>query len=51
MSEAAYIENIASVTYPDPYTGAEVTVWSNVVQTEILEPHTIDVVATAEPIQ
>ena len=46
----AYIENTASMTYPDPYTGAEVTVYSNAVQTDILEPHTVTIQATAVPI-
>jgi len=45
----AYIENTASMTYLDPYTGAEVTVYSNTVRTEII-PHTVDVTATAVPI-
>ena len=44
----AYIENTVSMTYLDPYTGEEVTVWSNTERTEILEPHTVDVTATAE---
>ena len=45
----AYIENVASMRYPDPYTGAEVTVQSNVVRTEIVA-HTVDVTAIVEPI-
>ena len=43
----AYIENTASMTYLDPYTGEEVTVWSNTERTEILVPHTVDITATA----
>ena len=46
----AYIENTASATYTDPATGADVTVQSNTVQTEIV-PHTVDVTATVVPIQ
>jgi len=45
----AYIENTASMTYTDPYTGLEVTVYSNTAQTEI-PPHTVDVTATVVPI-
>ena len=45
----AYIENVASMTYPDPATGEDVTVQSNVVRTEIVA-HTVDVTATVEPI-
>ena len=42
----AWIENVASATYTD--AGEEVTVESNVVQTDV--PHTVDVTATAVPI-
>ena len=45
----AYIENTASATYTDPATGADVTVQSNTVRTEIV-PHTVDVTAVVEPI-
>jgi len=47
----AWIENVASMTYTNPYSGERVTVYSNTVRAEVLEPHTIDIVATAEPIQ
>ena len=47
----AYIENTASMTYTNPYTGAEVVVQSNTERTEILEPHTVTIQATAVPIQ
>jgi len=43
----AYIENTASMTYTNPYTGAEVVVQSNAERTEILEPHTVDITAMA----
>jgi len=46
----AYIENVASMTYLCPYTGADVTVQSNTVRTEVLEPHTVDVTAIITPI-
>jgi len=49
VAYGAYIENVALAIYTDPYTGAEVTVQSNVVRTEIV-PHTVDVTAIVEPI-
>jgi len=45
----AWIENVACMTYDNPYTEAQETACSEVVRVEVLA-HYVDVVATAEPI-